>query len=392
MGISNLDTLNPLISKNQNIQDISKLIYEPLFYLTNDYKLENALAIECSKTAINSYLVKLRENVKWHNGNSFIAADVKYTIEQIQKLGSDYIYYANVQNIESVEVISDSILRINVLEEKPFFEYDLTFPIICMTFFGIEDISVSQKSNIPMGTGIYKLQSVDINSQIELKINDNWWNITNKKPKLEKVNIKIFSSQSEVYNAYKLGSIDLLCTRNNSNIEKNIGTIGYNIKELYGREYDYLALNCSSDVLSNKEIRQALKYAIDKQRIINEIYNGKYFEADYPLSYGSYLYNSSNSNYEFNQEKSKKILQDNEWNYTNKNWQKKIGNNTVKIKIKLLVNSLNENRVKAANIIKENLESIGIPVSIISVKDNAYNNYVTNKNYDLFFTGITVRN
>lgn len=381
-----------MVSRNQNVQDISKLIFEPLFYVKEDFSLENALGIEWSKTGEKSYLVKLRTGVKWHNGNDFIAADVKYTIEQIQSLGSEYIYYANVQNIESVEIISNAVVRINLYEEEPFFEYNLTFPILCMTFFGQEDIALSQKSNIPMGTGIYKLQSVDINSQMELKTNRNWWNLEDKNPKIETINIKIFSSQSEVYNAYKLGSIDLLSTNNNANIEKNIGTIGYNIKESYGREFDYLALNCNSDILANKEIRQAIKYAINKQEIINSVYDGKYYEADFPLEYGSYLYNKESSNYEFNQEKAKQILQANEWNYANNYWQKKIGYGNVRIRINLLVNSLNENRVKVANVIKQNLEVIGIPVNVISVKETTYDNYIANKNYDILLTGVTVRN
>ena len=38
-----------------------------------------------------------------------------------------------------------------------------------------------------MGTGMYKLQTIDINSQIELKTNTNWWNIEEKTPKIEEV-------------------------------------------------------------------------------------------------------------------------------------------------------------------------------------------------------------
>ena len=49
LGIANFDSLNPLISKNQNIQDISKLIYEPLFNISDDFKLKQSLAIEFSK-------------------------------------------------------------------------------------------------------------------------------------------------------------------------------------------------------------------------------------------------------------------------------------------------------------------------------------------------------
>ena len=71
-------------------------------------------------------------------------------------------------------------------------------------------------------------------------------------------------------------------------------------------------------------------------------------------------------------------------------WQKKIGYNTVKLRINLVVQSTNENRVKVAEIIKKNLEEIGISVTIISVKDATYENYLKNKNYDILLTGVTV--
>ena len=76
LGISNLDSLNPLLSKNQNIQDMLKFIYEPLFNITNDYKLENALGIEYSKADNKTYFIKLREDVNWHNGAEFTAEEI----------------------------------------------------------------------------------------------------------------------------------------------------------------------------------------------------------------------------------------------------------------------------------------------------------------------------
>ena len=179
--IANLDNLNPIVSKNQNVQDILKLVYEPLLNVTEDYKLESSLLTEWSKAETKAYLIKIREGVKWHNGTDFIAQDVKYTIDTIKALGDNSIYYSNVRNIENVEIVGNNILRITLYEEEPFFEYNLTFPIISSTFFSGEDLNISSKSNIPMGTGMYKLQSVDITSSLELKINPNWWDIEERK-------------------------------------------------------------------------------------------------------------------------------------------------------------------------------------------------------------------
>ena len=57
LGISNLDSLNPIISKNQNIQDISKLIFEPLFDVDDSFKLKDMLGLEVSKADSKTYLV-----------------------------------------------------------------------------------------------------------------------------------------------------------------------------------------------------------------------------------------------------------------------------------------------------------------------------------------------
>ena len=122
IGISNLDTLNPLISKNQNVQDISKFIYEPLFDVTSDFKLENCLGTEISKVDATTYLINTRENVKWHNGEPFVVDDVKYTIEMIKSLGDNSIYISNVSMINNVEIVGNNTLKIYLNEETPFFE------------------------------------------------------------------------------------------------------------------------------------------------------------------------------------------------------------------------------------------------------------------------------
>ncbi len=391
LGISNLDTLNPVISKNQNVQDISKLIYEPLFDITKDFKLENKLATEWSKVDAKTYLVSLRENVKWQNGSDFVCDDVIYTVNAIKSLGENSIYFSNVSNIEHIETVGSNIIKIFLYEEKPFFEYNLTFPIICHSFFGDGNIADSDKNNIPLGTGKYMIKSVDVNSAIELKQNQSWWGIKDTELKVDTITVRIYPGISELYNAYKLGGLDMI-TAKSLNIEDSIGTIGSNTQEYYGREFDYLALNCTDNLLSKKEVRQAINYGIDRKEIINTVYAGKYKIADFPLSYGSYLYEENKESIEMNQEKAKQFLQDSGWTLSKNVWQKKEGYSTLRLKLNLVVQSENENRVKVANIIKEDLEKIGIQVTIISAKDKTFENYLKNKNYDMILTGVTVRN
>ena len=97
LGIANFDTINPILSTNKNVQNITKLIYEPLVNLTSDYKAEPCLATEWAKESNNSYLIKLRENVRWSDGQAFTAQDVKFTIDRLKDTNT--IYSANVQVI-----------------------------------------------------------------------------------------------------------------------------------------------------------------------------------------------------------------------------------------------------------------------------------------------------
>lgn len=143
-------------------------------------------------------------------------------------------------------------------------------------------------------------------------------------------------------------------------------------------------------MLSNKEIRKALNYAINKNEIINNIYAGKYKEADFPLEYGSYLYTKKETSYEYNIDKAKQILQMNGWEYTGGTWNKKENYSTIRLNLDLVVNSENEARMNVANIIKKNLEELGIKVNIVGAKGKTYDNYLKNKNYDILLTGVTV--
>ena len=105
LGVAQFDTINPILSNNKNIQDISKLIYEPLINVTKDYRLEKCLAVEWAKQDSTIYILKLKENVKWSDGNNFTAYDVKYTIDRLKEI--DSIYSRNVQYVIGLEVVDD---------------------------------------------------------------------------------------------------------------------------------------------------------------------------------------------------------------------------------------------------------------------------------------------
>ena len=187
-----------------------------------------------------------------------------------------------------------------------------------------------------------------------------------------------------MYSNLKRGNIDLINT-SNIDYETYIGTIGFNVNVSPDREFDYILINNMDSVLSRKEVRQAINYAIDKNNIVYNIYKNKYLASNFPLDNGSYLCNNENSDQTYNLDKARSILTDNGWVYQNNIWRK--SGTSYRLNFDLVVNSSNANRVLVAENIKEQLDKIGININVIKVGDNSFQNYIKNKNYELILTG-----
>ncbi len=382
LGIADFDTINPILSKNKHVQEISRIIYEPLLDLDAEYKLQKCLAQDWAKTSETTYLIKIKNNVKWSDGSNFTVEDVIFTIDILKQIPS--IYANNVQYIIKVEKISEDTVQITIDHEIPFFEYNLIFPIMSKNYFDGQDFVATEKNNAPIGTGKYKI--VENNGEsIILNKNENY---RTSELTLEKITINKYANLGEFYNAFKLGKIDVL-TSTNTDIENYIGTIGYNNQEVPGREFDFLALNTQSEILSRVEVRNAISHAINRDNIVASLFNGKYKVIDYPLDYGSWL-KGENTDNSYNPDLSRQILEQNGWIYKNNKWQKTENYSTKTLSFKIVVQSSNQTRVTVAEMIKSDLEAVGITVTIVKVNDNQYQRYLQNKNYDAVITGTTI--
>ena len=379
IGIIEFDNINPILSNNKNVQDISRLIFNPLFTLTEDYKLEGVLAKEWSKIGEKTYIVKLAENIKWHDGNKFDVSDVIFTIDMLKKLGTESVYCYNVKDITEIEEIDEYTIKIIIDKEIPYYEYNFIFPIVSSKYFSEENFRLESKNRKPVGTGMFYVSETDNNS-ILLKKSKNEWD--NKRIKLDTITLQLYNSLSSAINGFKEGEIDIF-TSSNKNIEDYLKNTSYSKIEYINRNYQYIALNCDSRVLSNVEVRQAINSAINKEQIVKEIYNNKYKVSNFPLDFGSFAYDSNNTVMAYDANTAKGLLVDNGWKYSSKRWRKTVNYRYLKIELNMVVNKSNSNMVKVANKVKEQLNAVGIIVNLKEVSNNQYNNYLENKNYDM---------
>lgn len=382
-AITELDTINPIVSKNRNVQEISKLIFDSLVSLDENYKLEYKLAENIKRIDEYTYNIKLRENVMWHSEDLFTAADVKYTIETIQREDIDSIYKSNIKNISNVEIVNDHEIIIHINNPESFFEYNLTFPIISLRQY--ENIDIFDVSVIPHGTGIYKIESISENL-LKLVYFDKYWS-SDKKTMATSINVNLYGSISETYKSFKNGELDILSVRN-KNYEEYIGTIGYNKLKYNSREYDFMTINTSSnEVLSDVNVRKAISLLIDKNSMIAACLGDGYIASNFSLDMGNWLY-TKDLNIEPNPSEAETILQNDGWQKEGKHWYKKINGRTRRLEFTIIVSNSNENRVRVADNIKSQLENYGIVVNIQYYSENRLADSINNGEYETAIVGI----
>lgn len=212
LGIAGFDSLNPLVSNNKNVKEISRLIFDSLVMISNNYGFDYNLASEISKIDNVTYIIKLKENVKWQDGSDFTAQDVKFTIDTIKMLPETYginsPYTDNLKNLSVLDIVDAYTIKLTLYNEEDFFEYNLTFPILNSNYFVNEDFINTPKNNNIIGTGMFKIIEKTDNT-IKLAKNENYWN-KEKQSLITEINIGLYNTIGEMYTAFKSGYIDIM--------------------------------------------------------------------------------------------------------------------------------------------------------------------------------------
>ncbi|MGO1368030.1 MAG: ABC transporter substrate-binding protein [Senegalia sp. (in: firmicutes)] len=366
LPIETVENMNPLLSENESLYSFYDLIYEGLFRFKDDHDMENVLAkdykIENEGRTIN---IKLRDNVKWHDGEDFTSKDVKFTIDllrhafktkeyrDILSKYDKFIKPEDIEHIYSVNIVDEKNITIDFDRSFSNSLETLAFPIFPAHLFIDEEENIlydtaleNTKDFKPIGSGAYKFVSYEEGKKINLESNDNWWN--EDKPYIKNIS-GIMLKADEFKNALDKGDIDVLETTFKSfdDFKKDKDV---RIREYASNDFDFLGFNFKNDKFKGKDgkaIRQAIAHAIDRDKIIKDVYNEDATKASLPLLNNSYLLNENADMYEYDVKEAKKIL-------------KKA--DIKDLKFKLMTNSNDKYREKTADMIIKDLNEIGIEV------------------------------
>ncbi len=103
------ETLNPIKNRDNTVDKVLRLIYEPLFVVDENMQVVPNLA-ESYTINGNTVTLKLKSGVKWDDGTNLTASDVTYTLSQLEDAELDTIYKSCAENITSYSKVENKLL------------------------------------------------------------------------------------------------------------------------------------------------------------------------------------------------------------------------------------------------------------------------------------------
>lgn len=381
----NADIADPLMVNTEEMLAFYSLIYEGLISVTADGKLVAELAESwTTEDGGKTWTLKLRSGVTWHGGEkTFSARDVLLTYERLVGLGDSSYYSFCTNRIEGMELVDNTTVAVTMKNGGYSSLYALTFPI---TMDGGVPV-------MPIGTGPYCSNGYR-NDNLELIANENWWK---QRPYIDRITFIERGSNDIALASYSAGQLDWVPTSSASagkyRQEKNTTVL-----DAMTQSVEIMLVNSNSRTLNTQKIRQAIAYALDRSKVISNIYMNRAQAVDAPIAPDSWIYESKSKVYDYNETKALQLLAEEGWTDIDDDGKlEKNGLAFSEMNLQLLVNdSADGMRKNAAASIADQLEDIGINVDVITVpyaisgNSTDYPQMLKDGQYDIALTGLNL--
>jgi len=269
---------------------ISQNVYSRLVKVTNEYKVVPDLAESWQYENDNKTLVfYLRKNVKWHDGEPFTSADVKFTFDTIKS--ENGLMASSFENVSEIVCPDDYTVNFELSKADASvlgsLSWYATFIMPKHIYEGTDWLN-NEYNEKPIGTGPFKFKEWNKGSSIVLERNDDYFG---DKPKLSSVVYQIIPDENTAYTAWMNGEIDQYDEYPLSEVSKFENDDNYYYVDQLNPNITYLTFNLEDPVFSNPKMRQVIAMAMDREEILEKAAKGvgKVGEYFIPSIYESYL-------------------------------------------------------------------------------------------------------
>ena len=384
VSTTRFQTFNPLFNRNKDLFQIHHLLYEGLVTFKEDMSTEPLLAENWRFNGSESVDFKLRKGVKWHDGQPLTADDVVFTFNaikgNIKGLSKMSIYRRLLADMASIAKIDENTVRVNLSNNVANVLETMTFPILPKHVFQGNQAQLLEQEDLDIvGTGMYKIKEYEKARRILLTYNNDYWG---DKPYVEEIEVIIVPDEEAQLSLLENGDIDFVYT-DIVDWGKYADEKTKRHEEFIIPDYEFIGVNFRKDILNDINIRKAIAYGIDRERIVNNICLGHATVADYPVMPNSWLYDYSKIRLGHNPDLAI-IFLDRAGYTSNGDNNFRTNEKGETIKLKLITNTGNPLRDQIALFIQEDLNKIGIQLEIEFLEWDDLEKQIATNNYDLF--------
>jgi len=402
---SSFDTLTSTAAPDAAAERIRTLIFNSLVRKNENFEYVGELAsdIKASDDGLTLTFV-LRDGVKFHNGNPFTSADVKYTFDELFKgdeknhsfksgaffdtvpvdkpeppkpatppaagnaantKPAEEAKTKRVPHISSIETPDAKTVVFHI--SRPSLKNLLLSNLVAVPI--VAQGTAGQLKDNPVGTGPFKFVSFDASQNIvDLAANIDYWDGT---PKIAKLRVKTVTDASSLQAELQSGGVDI--APNPSNLPPDVlKSLSSNAKlkldQFDGSNIQYLIFNTQSPPLNNVKVRQAIGYAIDRQKIVTDLLADQAKVADSVVPTQSWAY-TPGKKYGYDPAKAKELLK--EAGYKNEPISFKYG-------------SGNAATNQYAQVIQSSLNDVGLNVQIETLEANVIRQQLAQGQFQMY--------
>jgi ABC-type transport system substrate-binding protein len=312
--------INPLYSSARDVDaDISRLIFSSLFKRDKNGNISKDLAEEYSVSEDGlEYEIRIRDDVRWHHGESLSASDLVFTFNAIKSPEYGSPLRSSFYGVEIV-LIDDFSFKFVLDEPYPSFLELLTFGVLPKNLWinvPLQNVFLNELNIKPIGSGPYKFKSLAKNrlgdiKEMTLASNEDYYQ---KVPYIDKITFKFYSNHHELIEALNSGNVDGISYLPHSLESELISQSSLNFHKLSLPQISSVFFNSKNNpALKERGLRYALAQLIDKDRISEDIFSGNARVAHGPILPSSPSYNDDIDYYSYDFSEAISYLEESGW-------------------------------------------------------------------------------
>ena len=316
----------------------------------------------------------LADDVRWHDGQPFSSADVKFTFEQILLPFSARTKAALTPVLAGIDTPDDGTVVFRFSRPYPAFLAlidKVNAPILPRHLYEGTDPMTNPANQRPVGTGAFEFASATPGNEYRMVRNDDYFK--EEGPYLDEIVVRVIPEQASLAAAFEAGEVDYLPLPPEAEVDRLAELEGVTATD-EGREafasVTFLVFNLERPALQDRRVREAIALAVDEEFIIDSVLDGNGLVTTGPISPDlDTFYSRDVPVYETDVERARTLLAE-------------AGAADVRL---TFVHDPSVARLAA--VLKDQLGQIGIDLQLVSLERNAWiDRLYKAKDFDLSYT------